>query len=98
MRPITKRGWLRPAISCHGTRSLAGPRRLIHSKPSDRSSAEASPVARSAKYEASSQPSVIEEIALRRVKAGKLVAGVAAASNSDMFKGDVSCHELLESL
>lgn len=35
--------------------------------------------------------SVIDEIKARRAKAGKLVAGVAAASDSDMFKGSVSC-------
>lgn len=34
---------------------------------------------------------VIDEIKARRAKAGKLVAGVAAASDSDMFKGSVSC-------
>lgn len=32
---------------------------------------------------------VIGEIQKRRADAGKLVAGVAAASNSDMFKGPV---------
>lgn len=32
---------------------------------------------------------VIDEISKRRADAGKLVAGVAAASNSDMFKGPV---------
>jgi hypothetical protein len=32
----------------------------------------------------------IDEILARRAQAGKLVAGVAAASSSDMFKGPVS--------
>lgn len=36
--------------------------------------------------------SVIDEILARRARTGKLVAGVAAASDSDMFKGDVSGH------
>lgn len=37
---------------------------------------------------------IIAEIQKRRADAGKLVAGVAAASNSDMFKGPVcSMHE-----
>lgn len=34
--------------------------------------------------------SIIQEILARRAKAGKLVAGVAAASDSDMWKGPVS--------
>ena len=37
-----------------------------------------------------SKASVIDEILARRAKAGKLVAGVAAASDSDMWKGPVS--------
>lgn len=32
---------------------------------------------------------LLNEIQERREKAGKLVAGVAAASNSDLFKGPV---------
>lgn len=34
--------------------------------------------------------SVVDAINVRRAKAGKLVAGIAAASSSDMFKGSVS--------
>jgi hypothetical protein len=34
--------------------------------------------------------SMVQEILARRAKAGKLVAGVAAASDSDMWKGPVS--------
>ena len=34
--------------------------------------------------------SIVDEITARRAKAGKFVAGLAAASNSDMFKGPVS--------
>jgi uncharacterized protein (DUF2384 family) len=34
--------------------------------------------------------SVVNEITERRAKAGKLQAGIAAASTSDMFKGSVS--------
>lgn len=36
--------------------------------------------------------SIIEDILARRAKAGKLVAGIAAASDSDMWKGPVSHH------
>lgn len=35
--------------------------------------------------------SIIQEILARRATAGKLIAGIAAASDSDMFKGSVSC-------
>lgn len=75
---------------CTFSRASSQQSRLLHSKSRDLSSAEAVPVARHAQYEGPPKPSIIEEIALRRVKAGKLVAGVAAASNSDMFKGDTS--------
>ena len=40
--------------------------------------------------EPNSASPVIQAILARRAKAGKLVAGVAAASDSDMFKGPVS--------
>lgn len=36
------------------------------------------------------QGSVIDAINARRAQAGKLKAGIAAASSSDMFKGSVS--------
>lgn len=74
-------------------RSVAGYSRLFHAKSQHLSSAEAAPVARPAHYDNSQQLSAIDEVKARRVKAGKLVAGVAAASDSDMFKGPVSCHE-----
>jgi aromatic amino acid aminotransferase I len=91
MRSVTKAGGLRPAVArCTVSRAFGQQGRMLHSKGHDLSSAEAVPVARHAQYEGPPRPSAIEEIALRRVKAGKLIAGVAAASNSDMFKGDVS--------
>lgn len=88
---MAKTNWLRPAVARRlDPRQLGRRQRSIHSKSADRSSAEAIPVAHSAHYENAPKPSAIEEIAMRRIKAGKLVAGVAAASNGDMFKGDVS--------
>jgi hypothetical protein len=35
----------------------------------------------------------IDDIMARRARAGKLVAGIAAASDSDMFKGSVSVRD-----
>lgn len=52
---------------------------------------EAAPAAKQAHFEGSDDSTPgIYEIAARRAKAGKLVAGIAAASDSDMFKGSVS--------
>lgn len=47
-------------------------------------------VANGTKNGVTSGSSIIDEILARRAKAGKLVAGVAAASDSDMWKGPVS--------
>lgn len=47
------------------------------------------PAAKQATFDKSRSPSIVDEITIRRAKAGKLVAGVAAASDSDMFKGSV---------
>ncbi|OHE99547.1 aromatic amino acid aminotransferase [Colletotrichum orchidophilum] len=60
--------------------------RLFHSKSSDRSVADAVPVERKATFEKRQQPSPFDGVRARRAKAGKLIAGVAAASDSDMFK------------
>ncbi|KXH43371.1 aromatic amino acid aminotransferase [Colletotrichum nymphaeae SA-01] len=60
--------------------------RPFHSKSSDRSVADAVPVERKATFEKRQQPSPFDGVRERRAKAGKLIAGVAAASDSDMFK------------
>jgi aromatic amino acid aminotransferase I len=52
-------------------------------------SSDAVPSGKSAHYEGGRGRNMIDEITERRVKAGKLVAGIAAASDSDMFKGPV---------
>ncbi|ENH60581.1 aromatic amino acid aminotransferase I [Fusarium oxysporum f. sp. raphani 54005] len=61
--------------------------RSLHTTSRCLSSAEAAPAARPAHYDTSQQLSAIDAVKERRLKAGKLVAGVAAASDSDMFKG-----------
>lgn len=54
-------------------------------------SGEAAPEAIGAHFQKTrSDVKAIQDILDRREKAGKLVAGVAAASHSDMFKGPVS--------
>lgn len=65
--------------------------RPFHSKSSDRSVADAVPVERKATFEKRQQPSPFDGVRERRAKAGKLIAGVAAASDSDMFKAPVCC-------
>lgn len=77
MLPISRTSRLRPFA------------RLLHSSSRLRSSAEAAPAARPAHFETTHRVPAIEAVAARRAKAGKLVAGVAAASDSDMFKGSV---------
>lgn len=58
---------------------------------SKNTNAEAAPAAKQAHFErADDSTPGINEIMARRAKAGKLVAGIAAASDSDMFKGPVS--------
>jgi aromatic amino acid aminotransferase I / 2-aminoadipate transaminase len=52
--------------------------------------AEAASVARPATFEKEDGASRIADVMARRAQAGKLVAGVAAYSDSDMFKGPVS--------
>ncbi|EFQ26531.1 aromatic amino acid aminotransferase [Colletotrichum graminicola] len=60
--------------------------RAFHSKSSDRSVADAAPIERKATFEKRQEPSPFDGVRERRAKAGKLIAGVAAASDSDMFK------------
>lgn len=64
---------------------------MLHSEPksNDLTRAEAAPVAEAAHYEKEHGSDAIGNILARRAKAGKLVAGVAAATHSDMFKGPV---------
>lgn len=78
------------AVSRHGTATISlRTIRPLHSS-SHLNSAEAAAAAQPATHEAEYAPSLLSEIAARRAKAGKLVAGIAAASDSDMFKGPVS--------
>ncbi|RFU72446.1 aromatic aminotransferase aro8 [Trichoderma arundinaceum] len=89
MLPITKAARLRAlVVSRHGaaTASVRAVRSL-HSRSSHLNSAEAAATAQPATHQAEYAPSLLGEIAARRAKAGKLVAGIAAASDSDMFKG-----------
>ncbi|KAK2005114.1 aromatic amino acid aminotransferase [Colletotrichum falcatum] len=60
--------------------------RAFHSKSGDRSVADAVPIERKATFEKRQEPSPFDGVRERRAKAGKLIAGVAAASDSDMFK------------
>ncbi|KAK5987626.1 Aromatic amino acid aminotransferase C56E4.03 [Cladobotryum mycophilum] len=87
MSSITKAVRL-PASLLHrsSARTVVNTSRWLHTKPS-LNSAGAAPAAQPAHHETTHSPSVISEIAARRAKAGKLVAGIAAASDSDMFKG-----------
>ncbi|WQF77681.1 Putative aminotransferase, class I/classII, pyridoxal phosphate-dependent transferase, major [Colletotrichum destructivum] len=61
----------------------------FHSKRGDRSVAEAVPAESKAVFEKRQKPSPFDGVRERRAKAGKLIAGVAAASDSDMFKAPV---------
>jgi hypothetical protein len=63
---------------------------MLHSSSKHLSSTETAPAARPAHYDTSQKLSAIDVVKERRLKAGKLVAGIAAASDSDMFKGPVS--------
>ncbi|KAL6858596.1 pyridoxal phosphate-dependent transferase [Trichoderma novae-zelandiae] len=89
MLPIAKAARLRAlTASRHGTASISlRTARSLHSRSSHLNSAEAAAAALPATHEAEYAPSLLSEIAARRAKAGKLVAGIAAASDSDMFKG-----------
>ncbi|KAI5463038.1 pyridoxal phosphate-dependent transferase [Mariannaea sp. PMI_226] len=80
MIPVMRAARLRPA---------ARHVRMLHSK-SSLLNAEAAAVARPAHDANEERLSAIDEIKARRAKAGKFVAGIAAASDSDMFKGSTS--------
>ncbi|KAH0498760.1 hypothetical protein TgHK011_005998 [Trichoderma gracile] len=90
MLPVARAARLRAlVVSRHGTAAATSLRtaRSLHSRSSHLNSAEAAATAQPATHEAEYAPSLLSEIAARRAKAGKLVAGIAAASDSDMFKG-----------
>ncbi|KAF9879802.1 aromatic amino acid aminotransferase [Colletotrichum karsti] len=70
----------------HTTTSTPSSQRHFNSKSADRSVADAVPIERQATFEKRQQPSPFDGVRERRAKAGKLIAGVAAASDSDMFK------------
>lgn len=91
MQPITKAARLRAlSISRHGAVTISSrAARSLHSRPGHLNSAEAAAAEQPATHEVDYSPSVLRDIAARRAKAGKLVAGIAAASDSDMFKGSV---------
>jgi aromatic amino acid aminotransferase I len=90
MRPATAISRLRGRAPLTIPQISACRARQLHSKSHDLATAEAMPAARHARYEGSQTPSAVDEIALRRAKAGKLIAGVAAPSDSDMFKGSTA--------
>ena len=71
------------------TTTTCASRAHFHNKKPQLASAEAAPAAKPARHETGSGMRAIDGIAARRAKAGKLVAGIAAASDSDMFKGSV---------
>ena len=90
MPPLARVVRLQQGAQQRIAKTLLCPRRCIHANTA-RLSAEAAPTSRPAHYDKTRRgSSVIDEILLRRAKAGRLVAGVAAPSDSDMFKGDVS--------
>ncbi|GJN72922.1 hypothetical protein PLIIFM63780_006988 [Purpureocillium lilacinum] len=88
MLPATQAACLRNAArrAAAQTAALCQARR-IHNKSHGLFNAEAAPVARDARLDKGQRTSAVDDILARRAKAGKLVAGIAAASDSDMFKG-----------
>lgn len=64
--------------------------RHFHARSADQATAEAAPQQQDASFEGQATPSPFDAIRDRREKAGRLLAGVAAASDSDMFKAPVS--------
>ncbi|PHH74637.1 hypothetical protein CDD83_4541 [Cordyceps sp. RAO-2017] len=61
--------------------------RRIHDGSPGLTNAEAAPAAPEAHHDRQQRSSAIDQVLARRAQAGKLVAGIAAASDSDMFKG-----------
>lgn len=95
------------AKSCPGARRattslllLPGPlptrqtRRLLTTTKPTLYSAEAAPSQPKARHDKAQSVPAIGDVMARRAKAGKLVAGIAAASDSDMFKGPVRRNKL----
>lgn len=72
-----------PASLCQARLARDNPRRSL-------TNAEAAPAAPEARHDHKQRPSAVGDVLARRARAGKLVAGIAAASDSDMFKGPVS--------
>jgi hypothetical protein len=68
---------------------LTAKQRRLHTKARDRSVAAAVPDEPAAVFEGDKPWSALDDVFQRRAKAGKLIAGVAAASDSDMFKAPV---------
>ncbi|KAM4059411.1 aminotransferase class I and II domain-containing protein [Hirsutella rhossiliensis] len=69
-----------PASLCQARLARDNPRRGLNNT-------EAAPAARQAHHDDHQRSSAIGDVLARRARAGKLVAGIAAASDSDMFKG-----------
>ena len=98
MLPITRTARARRAALCqHMPPAISHPKytsrasnRRLHTKPPNYSSLEAAPAAVQVRHESGRGMRAIDDIMARRARAGKLVAGIAAASDSDMFKGSVS--------
>ena len=70
-------------------------RRLLSNNKPSLYSAEAAPSQPRAHHDKEQSFPAVADVLARRVKAGKLVAGIAAASDSDMFKGPVSRFHML---
>ncbi|KND90430.1 Aromatic amino acid aminotransferase C56E4.03 [Tolypocladium ophioglossoides CBS 100239] len=88
MPPATQAARLRTAARRGAAQAATLYRaRLIHNISHGLYSAEAAPTARAARHEKQHRTPIIDEVLARRARAGRLVAGIAAASDSDMFKG-----------
>ncbi|KAH6690429.1 aromatic amino acid aminotransferase [Plectosphaerella plurivora] len=77
---------LRPLAAFGTANTTPIPRRPFHSKSAVQSTAEAAPQQQDATFEKQPSISPFDAIKDRRAKAGRLLAGVAAASDADMFK------------
>lgn len=71
--------------------AISGPRRSFYD-------VAAAAAVEPARHDKQGRPSTVDDILARRARAGKLVAGIAAPSDSDMFKGEVSGNLLLQTM
>ncbi|KFA60116.1 hypothetical protein S40285_09493 [Stachybotrys chlorohalonatus IBT 40285] len=63
--------------------AISGPRRSFYD-------VAAAAAVEPARHDKQGRPSTVDDILARRARAGKLVAGIAAPSDSDMFKGETT--------